>query len=619
MGRVPSGATLVSACVLVLAGPLEAQEDGSPPRPEVTEIRFRGNQVFPDDSLRLAIANRETECRTFVFNYILPLCPLGVDFAIDQHSLLPDELRRDVVRLELYHWQRGYREAEVDTAVSRSASGREVRLTFQVDEGRPVLVDTIMFTGDPLPDPSLTSRLPLRRGEPLSQIQRYATRDTLLARLRNRGYAHADVLSNLFIPRDSYGAEVEFDVYTGPRARFGQIDVRWTNPGHSLSRESVLRFLPFGEGDVYSREEVLGAQRSLFGVELVQSANIREDTLAETPDSVVPMVVTISEGDVHRVGAGTGWSTADCFNAEARWTSRNFVGGARRLTVRGRVSNVLATSLNRAACVQAGEDEFAKLDWLASVELFQPWILSTRNSLSLSLFGERASLPDIFIRRAVGLNIALTRSLGRRLPATLAYRPELSELNAADIYFCTSFLVCDPDDIRALAGANWLAPLSVSVSLDRTDNLLNPSDGYHVSLDLEHASTWTASDYAYNRVVAEVAAYHALARRTVFAGRLRGGWVGAGDFQGGELELTGNVVHPQKRFYAGGASSVRGFAQNRLGPRVLTSDVENFLDYRAVGFDTIPPVCTPEAVADRTCDPGELADGAFFPRATGGS
>jgi hypothetical protein len=52
---------------------------------------------------------------------------------------------------------------------------------------------------------------------------------------------------------------------------------------------------------------------------------------------------------------------------------------------------------------------------------------------------------------------------------------------------------------------------------------------------------------------------------------------------------------------------------------VLTSDVENFLDYRAVGFDTIPPVCTPEAVADRTCDPGELADGAFFPRATGGS
>ena len=35
-----------------------------------------------------------------------------------------------------------------------------------------------------------------------------------------------------------------------------------------------------------------------------------------------------------------------------------------------------------------------------------------------------------------------------------------------------------------------------------------------------------------------------------------------------------DVVHPQKRFYAGGANSVRGFAQSRLGPRVLQVDQE---------------------------------------------
>ena len=34
----------------------------------------------------------------------------------------------------------------------------------------------------------------------------------------------------------------------------------------------------------------------------------------------------------------------------------------------------------------------------------------------------------------------------------------------------------------------------------------------------------------------------------------------------------GGVLHPRKRFYAGGANSVRGYAENQLGPRILTID-----------------------------------------------
>jgi outer membrane protein assembly factor BamA len=35
-------------------------------------------------------------------------------------------------------------------------------------------------------------------------------------------------------------------------------------------------------------------------------------------------------------------------------------------------------------------------------------------------------------------------------------------------------------------------------------------------------------------------------------------------------DTSGNILHPTVRFYAGGAQSVRGFAENQLGPRVLT-------------------------------------------------
>ena len=72
------------------------------------------------------------------------------------------------------------------------------------------------------------------------------------------------------------------------------------------------------------------------------------------------------------------------------------------------------------------------------------------------------------------------------------------------------------------------------------------------------------------------------------------------------------IVHPQKRFYAGGANSVRGYPQGRLGPRVLFTPLENLLGSDGVG-------CDPEAILDLSCDASSLEDGAFQPRPTGGS
>ena len=74
------------------------------------------------------------------------------------------------------------------------------------------------------------------------------------------------------------------------------------------------------------------------------------------------------------------------------------------------------------------------------------------------------------------------------------------------------------------------------------------------------------------------------------AGTFCGGWIGAGKFS----LLTGSssgkeVVHPQKRFFAGGSNSVRGYAQNRLGPKVLTVSVARLLVPDSVGGT---PVCT---------------------------
>lgn len=609
MARRGLPAAVASLLVVVLAlapgavRPLEAQ---ATTRPRVAEVAFEGNETFSADSLAAAIVTRESRCRS---NLFLPLCWFGADFVVQDAYLPRRELPRDELRLRIWYQRRGFREAEVQADTTHAEDG--VRVLFRIQEGRPVQVDSIDYVGaEEAVEEGLLADLPLRPGDRLSTLELDASRDTLIERLANRGYAYADVLRSFFIPNDDpYRATVTYDIASGPRARYGHVSV---SGNEDLSEGTVLRTLQFRAGDLYRANQLVEAQGRLFALEIIRSASVTP-RLEEAPDSVVPVNVEVREGDSHRVRSGAGWTSLECLDVDARWVSRNFRGGGRRLQLRGRVSNVGTRQFGDLLCPASSGGDFDRLTWLLSADLSQPWIFSTRNSFQASVYGERQSLSPLFIRKAVGLNLALTRAIGPRTPLTLSYSPELSSLDAAEILFCTSFLVCTPQDVDALQGANWLAPVGLTFNRSVTDNLLNPTDGYTLLLDLEHAASWTGSDFRYDRAIVEGAWYQRISGGgTVLAAGLRLGWVGSGGFadlvrsdEDGEVE----IVHPQKRFYAGGANSVRGFAQNRLGPRVLTTDV----------LDLVSAGCDPTAIQDLTCDASVLDGVGFSPRPTGGS
>jgi len=69
------------------------------------------------------------------------------------------------------------------------------------------------------------------------------------------------------------------------------------------------------------------------------------------------------------------------------------------------------------------------------------------------------------------------------------------------------------------------------------------------------------------------------------------------------------IAHPRTLFYAGGMQSVRGFAENELGPRVLQVRAASLL---AAG-------CTLASVADGSCNPNGVPNDAVFPVPTAGS
>ncbi len=110
---------------------------------------------------------------------------------------------------------------------------------------------------------------------------------------------------------------------------------------------------------------------------------------------------------------------------------------------------------------------------------------------------------------------------------------------------------------------------------DRTNSPINPTRGTVLTLEGRLASTAIGSDpnIEFAKGIAELASYHPVGRRSVFAWRVRWGSIRRPDFIIAQQDI--GLVPPEERFYGGGASSVRGFRQNELGPLVYVREIDS--------------------------------------------
>jgi outer membrane protein insertion porin family/translocation and assembly module TamA len=390
---------------------------------------------------------------------------------------------------------------------------------------------------------------------------------------------------------------VTYELIPGAKARFGEIEIAGAE---KVTPAVVRRMLTFHTGDLYTREALLRSQRNLFGQELFRHAEIRAAPDPDT-DTLIDVRVQVNEGDIHRVRAGVGLSTAEYINAEGRWISRSFLGGARRLEVRGSLSNLLANQLGQTPVFTTCDDLYCRMSGSIAADFAQPWFFGPLNTLGAGLYFERRTLPQVFVRTAGGGYFSFSRSLGIGESMSLAYRPELTKLETqGDLTFCSNFVACGPREIEALREANWLSPFTVSYVRDRSNSIFAPSRGNQFRFEGEYAGKATASDFAYTRLAFDVVDYSTLARGLILAARLRSGWAQA--LADADSALG---VHPQKRFFLGGANSVRGFPQFELGPKLLTIDAANRLAVpdSAAGWAG----CSPQSINDGTCDASPLA------------
>jgi outer membrane protein insertion porin family/translocation and assembly module TamA len=612
----PSALLLPALALLLVSARAHAQEKDEQERPEVEKVRLDGVKAVDKSDLEESIATEESRCKSIL---LVPFCLVSKSPTFfERHYLDRDELRRDVLRIRVFYWKRGYRETTVDTTIS--GDGDKVKVDFDVDENDPTRVATVRVREARPPvlaDKDIARAMRVRAGDPLNLI----ALDSSLVNLRNelweKGHSDAVVeLDTIVVDPEQRTAGVAINVQPRWRATVRSISIRGNE---HVSARTIQNSLLLKPGGIYRRSDLIESQRSLYASNLFSHAVI---IVPPQGDSAKHIEVTVTEAPLRQIRTSAGFNTVDFLQAEARFTHFNWLGGARRLDIRGVVGNILAPQLNGSfifrditpPSIAGGQERiFLRPEFQASVEVTQPWVGSARNSLGISAFAHRRSEPAIYIDRGFGASASFTRTVSPRFPISLNYRFEQTEVQAGDLYFCVNYGVCEPPTIRALSARQSLSPLSLSAFRDRTDDALDPRRGSMARADLEHASTYTGSDFRYNRVFAEYAYYTPVRRSSVLAARVRAGWVKSlastalatrsGDVDGDA------VLHPRKRFYAGGSQSVRGYGENQLGPRILTVDPQALIDAG----------CTEGEIAAGFCDPNAVSSDEFQPRPTGGT
>jgi outer membrane protein insertion porin family/translocation and assembly module TamA len=432
--------------------------------------------------------------------------------------------------------------------------------------------------------------------------------------LWDKGYAEALVDNNLVVDNTKKTASVGIDLNPRWIATVSDIIVEGND---QIDTRTILKSLRLKPGGLFRRSDLLRSQRALYESNLFKRASI---DIPRQGDSSKVLIVNVVEAPLREARVSAGFNTIEFFQVEGRFTHYNFFGRARRMELQAAMGNLLAGSLNgrfifrdvMSGVIDQRSRYFAPT-YNASLNFREPWFGSQANELALSFFGHRRSAPGIYIDKGFGTSATFTREVLERAPVSFNYRYELNRVDAGDVYFCINYGVCDQSTLTALRNRHRLSPLTLTGSINRGNDPLSPTKGYRANADLEHASSFTISDFRYNRATGEGAAYFPFRKRGVLAGHVRLGWIHPLKSTGDALNTAADdLLHPRKRFYAGGSRSVRGFAENQLGPRVLT--IPNARLRRK------DPACT-EDINITLCDPNapEISRLDFEPRPLGGN
>ena len=450
----------------------------------------------------------------------------------------------DLKRIEAFYRDRGFPDARVRSFdVKLNAAQDKVDVTLDITEGEPIRVTAIELRGFDVLEPDdqqvLLDTLPLQPNRPLDRQLAVASRERALNTLRDNGYPYAEVT----LAEDGAGPRARrltLEATPNVLATFGEVDIR----GYaSVSEEVIRRQLTFRPGERFTRRDLRESQRKLYGLELFEFANIEPLEEPVLMNEEVPVRVTVAEGKHRRIETGVGYGTEELARARVRWEHRNLFGGAQQGGVEAKWSSL---------------DRGVRLDYR------EPYFLSSHFSVTVDGQAWQAAEP-VYSTKQLGGRVTLRHQSNLRnfwsVGLTNEYQQSTVDPEALLDVTIRDELIALGLDPTTGESSGTLSAVTFDISRDTTNDLLNATTGYLLTGHLEQAGRLLWGSYNFWSAAAEARHFYTIAERVTFANRVR---VGSTAPAGGD---EANVPF-YRRFFLGGASSIRGWGRFDVSPLI---------------------------------------------------
>ena len=445
----------------------------------------------------------------------------------------------------------GFRDVEVKGRIERGWQGKalEVAAVFSIKEGPRYQVADLELTGVDLTlFEKIRSMVRSQPGQPFSVANMAADRDTVLGWYFNNGYPEASFDATVAAAAaEPYRMKLRYSVREGRRLRVRGVLVRGleaTRPELVLNRLAMHAQQPLSQGGIVE------TQRRLYDLGIFAKVDVavqnpegreRDKYVLLNLEEASKYSVTVGGGaEMGRIGGGSNFTSPA---GSAGFAPRGQIGITR--------SNIFGIGHTASATIRVSNIQ----QRLVASYLAPHFLDSDNYNLTFSSLVDRSR----DVRTYTSSRSESAAQLGQKLSPALSIQYRVT---TRFVFIDRSTLKIDPTLIPVFSQPVKTLAVSSSIIYDKRDDPVESRRGYNNTLDVGYAPKFSGSSTHYTRLVARNSTYHPFLREAVFARSTSFGWLHNHD---------SDPVPLPENFYAGGASTHRGFPDNQAGPRDLVT------------------------------------------------
>lgn len=484
----------------------------------VKSIRFVGNKAISARRLRRAMATKQ-------------------GWFLSAGYYRPEVLEEDIARIKAVYQTEGYSDVQVASQAQFDEKRKWLNVTMTINEGPRYLVGKIDLRGArAISAEELREKLKLLPQDPFSEEQLSKDVAALQSAYFALGYMAASVEPVTALNPSTKQVDITYQIEEGSIAYVGEILIR----GNLKTRDVVIRReLKIAPGERFDGEKLRRSKERLYNLGYFEEVTL-ETTPSDRPDRR-NLMVTVKESKTGEFSFGGGFSSLDKIIGFVEITQRNFdlfnwptfTGGGQQLTFRA----------------QAGTRRRN-----FELSFTEPWIFNRPYLFGFDLF-------SLTRTRGEGFSFDLTRRGG-----DLRLGKVLGDLDKVDfMYRLERVQVSDVPETASAAlkdevGRNTISAIRLGQTHDARDNIFNPTKGILFANDVELAGSFLGGQKDFWKWTGSASAYFTpLVENQVL--ELRAALGLTNDFG------DSRTVPIFERFFVGGAESIRGYRERRVGPK----------------------------------------------------